>query len=287
MKIAITGGKGGTGKSTIATALAIELAKKNKVMLVDCDVECPDDHIILSINRKKIKDVETLLPKFNQEKCLKCGTCAEVCKQNAIVFVKDRYPFLVSGQCNGCGACILACPSNAIVKETQLIGAIYQGFIDTENIKKVIKENFLLISGEIEVGCEATSLVVRATRDLGANFENNFDFLLVDTAAGTHCDVISAFLNVDLALAVTEPTPLGKNDLELILSLLEKLKISSKIIVNRSNIGDISLIKNVSEKEDIPIILEIPYEKRILKSYSKGFPIENESIYNLADSLRF
>lgn len=286
MKIAITGGKGGTGKSTIATALAIELAKENKVMLVDCDVECPDDHIILSINRKKIKDVETLLPSLDQEKCLKCGTCAEVCKQNAVVFVKDRYPFLVSRQCNGCGACILACPSKAIDKETQVIGAIYQGVIGT-NIKKEIRENFLLISGEIEVGCEATSLVVSATRDFSANFDNNFDFVLVDTAAGTHCDVISALLNMDLALAVTEPTPLGKNDLELILSLLKKMKISSKIILNRSNIGDISLINNISDKLDTEIIVEIPYEKRILKSYSKGVPIENEAIYNLADSLRF
>ncbi|MEN6291168.1 MAG: P-loop NTPase [Methanobacterium sp.] len=124
MKIAITGGKGGTGKSTISTALAVELARKFKVMLVDADVECPDDHIILSIKREKVRDVDVFLPCFNEEKCLKCGKCGEVCRENAIVLIKDKFPILVSGQCNGCGACRLACPNEAISEKKQIIGNI-------------------------------------------------------------------------------------------------------------------------------------------------------------------
>jgi MinD superfamily P-loop ATPase len=127
MKVAITGGKGGTGKSTISTALAVELAKKYKVMLVDADVECPDDHILLSTKREKVRDVEAFLPLFNEEKCLKCGKCSEVCNENAIVLIKDKFPILVSGQCTGCGACRLACPNEAITEDIQIIGSIYQG----------------------------------------------------------------------------------------------------------------------------------------------------------------
>ena len=108
MKIAITGGKGGTGKSTISTALAVELAKKYKVILVDADVECPDDHIILSIKREKVKDVTAFLPLFNEKKCLKCGKCGEVCKENAIILIKDKFPFIAGKQCNGCGACLVS-----------------------------------------------------------------------------------------------------------------------------------------------------------------------------------
>lgn len=252
MKIAITGGKGGTGKSTISTALAIELATgQNKVLLVDADVECPDDHIILSTNRKKVQDIHTILPILNQDKCLKCGDCSEVCKENAIVFIKGRHPFIVTGQCNGCGACLLACPAKALEKGEQEIGAIYQGKCKKSN---KISENLLLIWGEIKIGCEATALVVNATRKYAANIASDYDFVLIDTAAGTHCNVISAMIGVDMALAVTEPTPLGKHDLELILQLLQIMEVKTQIIINKSDIGDLNLIEDVSKYRNVPIL---------------------------------
>ncbi len=110
MKIAITGGKGGTGKSTISTALALELSKKGKTLLIDADVDCPNDHLILSINREKIKYIFQPIPKFNFTKCKKCGKCSEVCRENAIVFIKGEYPILIPEQCIGCSACMISCP---------------------------------------------------------------------------------------------------------------------------------------------------------------------------------
>ena len=89
-KIAVTGGKGGTGKSTVATALAYQLSKQNKVLLVDADVDCPNDHLILSIKRKKEKDVLQTIPKWDFDQCNKSGACAQVCKYNAIVFIKGN-----------------------------------------------------------------------------------------------------------------------------------------------------------------------------------------------------
>ncbi len=282
MKIAITGGKGGTGKSTIATSLAVELAKKYKVMLVDADVECPDDHIILSIKREKVKNIESFLPSFNEEKCQKCGSCAEVCKENAIVMIKDKFPFLVKKQCNGCGACLFACKNDAIEENMQITGRIYQGKFDFDS---QVAQNFLLISGEMEVGCESSSPVVNETRDYAYDLEDDYDIILIDTAAGTHCNVISALMGVDLALAVAEPTPLGKHDLDIILRLLEILEIKSEIIVNRSDIGDLSLIHELEKEYGVEVISEIPYTKRIIQDYSEGIPIEHEKISKVANLL--
>ena len=112
MIIGVTGGKGGTGKSTIATALAFELAKKNKVLLVDADADCPNDHLILGIERKLVKNVYQRVPKWDFEKCIKCGLCGKICKTKAIVAIKRKYPIFIQQQCNGCGVCDNVCSAN-------------------------------------------------------------------------------------------------------------------------------------------------------------------------------
>ena len=275
MKIAITGGKGGTGKSTVATSLASELAKKNKVLLIDADVDCPNDHLILNIKRKKIKDVYQPIPKFNFKKCKKCGRCSEVCRENAIVFVKGNYPILIPEQCIGCSACIISCPYNAISKDKKKIGTIYSG--------KIKNSDFL--SAETEIGVEEESPVVNALKEQAKKKEEKYDFILIDTSPGTHCNVISALSGVDSAFCITEPTPLGQHDLKLILQLLKKLKIPSKIILNKADIGNKKLIQEVAEKFKAKIIAEIPYSKEILQAYSKGLPIKHESIEKIAENL--
>jgi MinD superfamily P-loop ATPase len=282
MKVAITGGKGGTGKSTISTALAVELARKFKVMLVDADVECPNDHIILSIKREKVRDVEVFAPRFTEKKCGKCGKCGEICKENAIVLIKDKFPILVSGQCAGCGACRLVCPNEAISENKQIIGNIYHGI---PSFDPKIAENLILVSGEMYMGCESSSPVVNATLDFASSLEEKYDFLLIDTAAGTHCNVIAALIGADIALAVAEPTPLGKHDLNLILKLLKILKIRSEIIVNRSDIGDLNLICGLGRNYGINIMSEIPYTKRVIKNYSEGIPITHKKISEIAELL--
>jgi len=283
MKIAITGGKGGTGKSTISTALAMELSHEHKVLLIDADVECPDDHIILPTTREKVKNVHAMLPSFNPENCSKCGSCSEVCRENAVVFIKDKYPFIISRQCNGCGACLLACPSSALKEGQQVIGTIYQGQHQQPPGRN--SNNLLLVWGEMDVGCESTSLIVNATREYAASMVSEYDHVLIDTAAGTHCNVISAMMGVDLALAVTEPTPLGKHDLKLILQLLKIMKIPTQIIVNKSTIGDSNLIEEVSRDNSVPLIQEIPYEREILKKHSRGQLVIHKTIEELANTI--
>lgn len=282
MKIAITGGKGGAGKSTISTALAVELAKKYKVILVDADVECPDDHIILSIKREKVTYVKAFLPLFNQKKCLKCGKCNEVCKENAIIIIQNNYPLLIEGQCNGCGACLLACLNKAISKNSQIIGTIYQG---KPKYDSKIFENLILISGEININCESSSPVVKATCRFATSLEGKYDFILIDTAVSTHFNVITALKDVNMALGIVEPTPLEKHDLEIILKLLKILKIESSIIVNKANVGDLSLINEIERNYNVKIISEIPYTKKIIKSYSKDFTRTHKKISEIVEYL--
>ncbi len=276
MKIAVTGGKGGTGKSTIATALAMELSKKNKVLLVDADVDCPNDNIILSINLKKVKDVETMIPKIDKKKCIKCGKCSQICKEKAIVHVKGEFPVLIPEQCTGCRACKIACPVGAISEEKQKIGEIFIGK----------KENITLISGKMKPGIEESSLIVNDVKKYIKQRKEDYDYMIIDTAAGTHCPVIAALMNSELGIAITEPTPLGNHDLILILKLMKKLGVKSKIVLNRSDISNKNKIIQTSKKFNSKIIAEIPYDKKIQKAYSKGEPIKHKSIKEIVKNLK-
>ena len=273
MKIAITGGKGGTGKSTVAVAIAHLLSKSKKVLLIDLDVDCPGDHLLSSLELEKVTDIENMIPKIDQSKCMKCGKCASVCPENAMAFVKGNFPILVPEQCIGCGACKIVCPFGAITEEKQVIGEIF----------KAERGNLTLISGKMKPGIEESSLVVNAVKKYVAPFEKEYDHIIIDTAAGTHCPVIAALLDVEYALAITEPTALGAHDLDLILDLTRKLGIPFQIMLNRSGIGPENLIEEVRAKHNTQIIAKLPYSKEIERFYSLGKPVEHESIEYVAD----
>jgi len=273
--IGITGGKGGTGKSTVATAIAYELAKKHKVLLVDADVDCPNDHLILSIDRKFLKNVEQRIPKWNFDKCTKCGLCGKVCKTNAIVSIKDKEPIFMKSQCNGCGACFIKCPVNAISWDKKNIGQIFNGR----------NYDIDLLSGELKTSEPVSEFIVNALNEIVEKKKNDYDYIIIDTAAGTHCPVIAALEVCDVVYAVTEPTPLGCHDLELILKLLKRLNVGSSIVLNRSDIGDKEIVQDLANKYSLKIIVEIPYSKKVIELYSHGKPVETKEILKIVEKI--
>ena len=267
MKIAVTGGKGGTGKSIVATSLAIEFARKKKTILIDADVECPNDHLLLSVKRKKYVKVYQPIPKWDFKKCTKCGKCALVCKQNAIAFVKGKYPAFVKDVCIGCKACIVACPQEAITETKKEIGTIYTGKNYGVN----------LVSGELKLGELASGEVVAEVRKRSEEISKklNANILLIDSAAGIGCPVIASLVGTDYIVAVTEPTPSALHDLKRVLYLAGHFKIKHGIIINKFDLEEsfCKKIESYAKESNIPIVGKIPYRKDFVEAVIKMKPI--------------
>ncbi|MBN1325704.1 ATP-binding protein [Candidatus Falkowbacteria bacterium] len=267
MKIAVTGGKGGTGKSMVATSLAVEFAKNKKTALLDLDVECPNDHLLLSVRKKQYSKIYQPIPKWDFKKCIKCGQCAAVCKQNAIVFVKNKYPAFIKDACVGCKACIVACPQKAISETRKEIGTIYRGKNYGVN----------LISGELKLGELASGEVVAEVRKKSENIIKKLksEIILIDSSAGIGCPVIASLVGTDYIVAVTEPTPSALHDLKRVLYLAEHFHIPHGIVINKYDLAEKFYLKieKFAKKNNIPIIGKIPYKKDFIDSTIKMKPI--------------
>jgi len=253
--ISIASGKGGTGKTTIATNLALSI--NNDVQFLDCDVEEPDAHIFLNPRIKKTLTASIPVPKIDESKCNFCGRCAEVCAYNALAVLKDKvlsFPHL----CHGCGGCSLLCPQKAITEVNKDIGVVEIGN----------SNNLQFVQGILNIGETMSPPLIKAVK----NYINPTRIVIIDAPPGTSCPVIEAIKGSDFCILVTEPTPFGLNDLILAVRVLRKLNISFGVVINRSDIGD-NKLEDYCEKEDIPVLMRIPFKKEIAVAYSKGIPI--------------
>jgi len=267
MKIVVNGGKGGVGKSMVATSLAVEFARENKTMLVDADAECPNDHLLLSIKRKKYTTIYQIIPAFDYSKCRKCGKCALACKKGAIVWVPGKYPAFVKEACVGCMACKTACPYGAITETKKEIGTIYIG----KNY------NINLISGELKLGELVSGDVVTEVRRVADEINKKIkaDVIIIDSAPGIGCPVIASLVGTDYIIAVTEPTPSALFDLKRVLYLANHFKIPHGIIINKFDLAEkfSKEIEKFAKINKIPILGRIPYRKDFLESTIKMKPV--------------
>jgi len=262
--ISSSGTKGGVGKSTFAILLAFKMLKqKKKVILCDCDVECPNDYLILKQKLKNPKPIYQEFPLLNEKKCKKCGLCSKVCREHAIFWVEKNYPKFILDLCTSCGACWISCPNNAIEKRKEIAGEFF--------VNK-IKNNFWLVTGKSKAGTSETEPIVKEVKERAIELAKRIDadYLIIDTSPGAHCNVIQALLNSDKVYAVTEPTPLGAYDLGVIFELTKKLNLPTEIVLNKADVGSRREIEKIARKFNSKISVEIPYSEELIKAYCTG-----------------
>lgn len=260
LTIAVASGKGGTGKTTISTNLALVLAQQERsVQLLDCDVEEPNCHIFLKPQIHSSEPVNVLLPSVDQDKCTGCGLCEQVCEYSAIVVVKGKvlvFPEL----CHSCGGCSLFCPENALEEIERPVGIIEKG----------TSSGIQFIHGLLNIGEMMSPAVINGVKKSAGNS----DIVIIDSPPGTSCPVIESVRDADFIVLVTEPTPFGLNDLKLAVGMARQLGIPFAVAINRCDIGDEEVLRYCDD-EDIEIVLEIPDDRRIAVAYSRGEMIVN------------
>ena len=258
MIISIASGKGGTGKTTVATNLAVSLGAD--VQLLDCDVEEPNAHLFIDPVIEQSKKVYTPVPKIDEEKCNFCKKCAEICRFKAIAVIKEivlTFPEL----CHSCGGCMEVCPENAITETGRELGVIEIGH----------RNGLAFVHGRLRVGEAMSPPLIREVRS-----QTRSDQLtIIDAPPGTSCPVIAAMKGTDFVLMVTEPTPFGLHDLKLAVEAVKLLEIPRGLVINRSDIGNDD-VRTYAKMENLPILMEIPFDRRIAEAYSRGKLIVEE-----------
>lgn len=254
MRIAIASGKGGTGKTTVAVNLACVLADSGQaVQYLDCDVEEPNGHIFLKPEITAAEQVGIPVPVVDEEKCTGCRKCAEVCQYHAIAVLKK--PLVFAELCHGCGGCALACPEGAIREQDRAIGVVETGRAD----------GAAFVQGRLNVGEPMAPPLIRAVKKKA--LPNGI--AIFDAPPGTSCPAVAAVRDADYVLLVTEPTPFGLNDLRLAVEMIRQLGVRHGVVINRADSGD-ARVRNYCAAEKIPILLEIPDDRRVAEAYSRG-----------------
>lgn len=252
MIISIASGKGGTGKTTVATNLARAL--RREVTFLDCDVEEPNGHLFLKPAISSREEIFTFLPKINEQLCDRCGRCRDICRFGALTLV-GKSLLLFPELCHSCGGCQEVCPQRCITEGKKLLGTIESG-----KSRAIDFHHGLLRVGE--------AMSPPLIKEIRKRYEHG-ETVIIDAPPGTSCPVIGAMHRTDFVVLVTEPTPFGLHDLKLAHETVKELDLPVGVVINRANLGDQG-VQDYAAAHDLPILLEIPFSKDVAELYSRG-----------------
>jgi MinD superfamily P-loop ATPase len=278
MRIAIASGKGGTGKTTIATSLVLSLCAESKQALpvpvlipplfLDCDVEAPNAHLFLKPVFDRRQEVGILIPQVDEARCTYCGKCAQVCQYHAIVVLgknpKRSKTVVFSQLCHGCGSCTLMCPERAISESLDVMGVLERGSTPS---------GVDFARGVLNIGEPMAVPVIRQLKNWAKPEPDQV--VIVDASPGTSCPVVEAVRGADFLLLVTEPTPFGLHDLKLAVEVARELRIPAGVVLNRyddnSPEGSYSrIVEAYCREQGLPVLLRIPFERQIAEGIAQG-----------------
>lgn len=281
MKIAVASGKGGTGKTTIATSFAISMASfpiskdrpgyanskhqpffdNHSVLYIDCDVEAPNAHLFFLPELDESNIVSIQIPEIDKKLCTYCGRCASVCQYHAITVI-GKNVMVFPQLCHGCGSCMLNCPENAIKEIPSPIGYVEKG---------TTGKGILFSHGILNIGEPMAVPVIRQLKNW--MFKNNNQLIILDSPPGNSCPMVETIRGVDFVILVTEPTPFGFHDLKLAVEVIKTLGIPLGIILNRDNIAKSADMEHFMKENKIPLLMHIPFERKIAEATAQGLTL--------------
>ena len=264
VKIVVASGKGGTGKTTVATSLALAIRRKvENLQFLDCDVEEPNAGLLLKPELDGDVPVTLSMPVIDRVRCTGCGKCSEICRYNAMAVVNQQ-ALVFQNLCHACGGCGLICPEEAISEEDRVIGRLETGK----------RDNITFLRGVLNVGEPMATPVVKALKARARD-----DMLtILDAPPGTACPVIATVKDCDYCVLVTEPTPFGLYDLDLMSKVVRTMNIPACIVINKDD-GSSQDIEAYARENDIRILMRIPLSRDIAVNYAKGFPLNQTDRY--------
>jgi MinD superfamily P-loop ATPase len=255
MRIAVASGKGGTGKTTVATNLAYVASQDGStVAYLDCDVEEPNGHIFLQPEVEEQRPIEKLVPEIDSTRCTHCGRCAQACRYGAIASLPSQ-TIVFAELCHSCGGCVLACSANAIQETPRSIGQLRIGR----------SAGIRFVEGTLNVGEAMSPPAIRAVKSAA----EPADLTILDAPPGTSCPVIETVRGCDRVILVTEPTPFGLYDLTLAVEMVRALKVSFAVVINRADAGD-GRVREYCDRNRIPVLAEILDDRSVAEAYSRG-----------------
>jgi len=264
MIVAVASGKGGTGKTSVAVALALVASEdeKRRVRFLDCDVEAPNAAIFLQPELHTSSDAGVLVPVVDEGRCNACGRCAEVCAYNAVTLIGKKV-LVFADLCHGCGSCARNCPERAIREELSVLGVVEEGQ----------SNGIAFAQGTLHVGHAMATPVIRTLKEKALASHSGDELVVLDAPPGTACPVVETLRRSDFVLLVTEPTPFGLHDLVQAVEVArDALGLPVGVVVNRDGDGDTG-IEDYCRAEGIPVLMRIPLDRKIAEAYSDGRPL--------------